>query len=184
MHRREVFNAKVHKYLSRLLTQYANWNDDGKRPSIHSRTTEAFVLQIKNVFENHPANRAMWYEKLRLIGETLLFSVGFYPESLYSRTKPRPPLEYYTAMGSRAYESASSAILGLKDEEEAGLMEKLSKHFRPYAGVIQGVRQELGDMIKDAEVVFALSAALGNLDILDRYLTKQKALESTLSKLH
>lgn len=173
MQRREVFQANVHKYLTRLLTQYVQWEDDGISSSIHTRTSEAFILQMKDVFENHPTNRALWYEQLRRIGETLLFSVGFYPESLYSKTRSRPPFKYYAAIGSRAYDGASSAIRGLKDEKEADLMGKLAEDFKEYAGVLQGVRQEMGDYVKDVDILFALSAALANLDILDEYLLKE-----------
>jgi hypothetical protein len=173
MQRREVFQANVHNYLTRLLTQYAQWEDDGISPSIHTRTGDAFILQMKDVFENHPTDRAMWYSRLRQIGETLLFSVGFYPESLYSKKKARPPFEYYTAMGSRAYDGASSAIRGLRDMNEAALMGKLAEDFKEYAGVLHGVRQEMGDHVKDVDILFALSAALANLDILNTYLLKQ-----------
>ena len=156
-------NHRISLYLSGLLAGYSSLKNDVASPGLHTRFDDAFVFQIMRAGEETALNLSQRYIRMKAIGDTLLFSVGFVPESVMpTERRERPSLEYYAYKGSEAYSNAAEAKMFRKNYDPyVELMNDLSNDFARYAGVLFDVRKMMpGLPIKKEGVRDAMSALL------------------------
>ncbi|MBU2561536.1 MAG: hypothetical protein KKD17_04510 [Nanoarchaeota archaeon] len=203
MMKKRLFDPATHQYLLHVMEQYVNWREheqlseerdsqkishDGRtahrtefddfKPSINTRTTRAFVFQLNGIGERpeyiqHPA---AFYERMRSIAETLLFAVGYWPESV--ATKPLREeygqMEHFASMGRTAYAKASDILASITKRQLSGqvtLLSEMSHGFISYAGVLYNVRSEFGDLpVRDAFLILRMSELLGDRTVEKKYL--------------
>jgi len=202
MRKKRIFDPATHGYLLKVMGEYVNWREheilseerdeqkishDGRtafrtefddfKPSVNTRTTRAFVFQLNGIGEwpqyvQHPA---AFYERLKSVAETLLFAVGYWPESI--GPKPRRdyvPIEHYVSMGKEAYAKASGILARMTHRELSDhvlLLDEMSKGFISYAGVLYNARGEFGDLpVRDAFIIFKMSQILGDRTVEKKYL--------------
>ena len=163
--------TEAHLYLTELLNSYTKLSESG--PRVHTWDTPAFCLQLGHIEKETSFNHSQKYARFKNIGDTLLFSVGFIPESVSSiyrannRNTERPPLEYYAHLGIRAYERAARERFRLRLCDGTGdMMKDIAGNFKQYAGLLFKVREDCEGL------------PLRRLDILIKMLelTKQKSI--------
>lgn len=172
-------------YLANLLADYSSLKHDPAAPGLHTRSTEAFALQIARTAEETVLNSAQKYMRMKAIGDTLLFSVGFIPESVMPTVRrDRPSLEYYVYKGSQAYSTAASARMVKTVHNPAiEMMYDLSEGFTRYAGTLFEVRKRMpGLPIRKQEVMDAMKELIAKIESEDP-LTKEHDPFSDLSRL-
>jgi len=141
-------------YLTDVMMKYVGWEDSENSPSIHTRETQAFILQLQDVDEKYINSHAA-YSRFKSIGETLLFAVGYWPESISStKRRVRPEIGYYSKLGSTAYQKAGLVLPVKAMDGRTELMLEMSNRFQKYANVLYHVRRDIGE--KD----------VGNIDVL------------------
>lgn len=179
MENKGVFNPVTHHYLFNVMVKYIGWKESSLTPSIHTRDTQPFVFQIYGVKTKYAMDNRRRYDRLRTIGESLLFVLGFWTESILSTpTRSRPSLDYYAETGRGAYRSASQAAQYTDlSSDVVRLMHEMSRGFQRYAGVIHGVRQKFdGNRLNNLEALLELSRIIGD-DALNAYALEKQLCE-------
>jgi len=185
MEQNNIFDERAHKYLTQLMSQYAKWEEDKEnslRPSIHTRTTDAFILQTINA-EMSTLSGSLRYGRLKSIADTLLFSVGFMPESISSTAvRERPSLDYYIATGQVNYDKAAHAIRKVDHTDaRAELMITLAYGFKKYAGTIFRIRQEATNSpVTNIDILQEVARVIGDEDafvIYDLEMRRKRLLQ-------
>ena len=194
MEKRNLFNINTHGYLVSVMIDYLDWrqrdtdHDEGParqetkdifdelRPSINTAETRPFAFQTAGIGEKlaYLTNNTLRAERLRTVAETLLVSVGYWPESLARRTRreQRPPISYYATLGQTTYSKVANIIQTRNIRStDPKLMQNMAEGFRKYAGVLYHFRHEMGDVpVKNLGVLFEMTNLLKDSSILDRYL--------------
>lgn len=134
-------------YLSALLASYA-------RPSHDERSLlgEPLTLALHRAAAESGLRRI---ERLRTIGDTVLYATGFFEEHLTARGVSLP---YVRGLGARAYDLAASTFANTSE-----LFLELAEHFDDYSRVLRAV----------SDTVAASSAAAnpaGTLLLYERWM--------------
>lgn len=170
LERKSVFGEDTHIYLTGVLMKYVCLDSDKLTSSLNLAGNDAFLMQVNDGSDEDMRGKHSRYKN---IGETLLLSVGYWPESLSAveidhgdkkvAIRARPPLDYYAGIGKQAYESAAATAYHSRLEGHVtDIMEQMSKGFREYAGVVFEVRQEMGgNAVSDIGVLFSLAQFFG-----------------------
>ncbi|MFC1741580.1 hypothetical protein ACFL3V_03520 [Nanoarchaeota archaeon] len=184
MEDRSIFDPITHQYLSDVIGKYVKWQEGSLIPSIHTRDTEPFVFQLNKVNTKYAFEPNRRYKRMKKIGETLLFAVGYWTESISSVRagdkviKARPNLLYYAKNGMSAYHSVSIAAHVDKTltEDVEALMEEMAQRFTRYASAIHGLRQDLGgNRLDDITILLELTKLIGD-DALKAFTLEQQLL--------
>ncbi|MBW2971495.1 hypothetical protein KY359_00520 [Candidatus Woesearchaeota archaeon] len=181
MMKKGVFNPEAHIYLTNTMMSYVNWSKAGEepqfRPDIHTRTTDPFIFQMRDAGEQLALNSSLQAKRLQSIGDTVLFAVGYWPESVSSIMvgekviRERPNLEYFASVGATAYSRAARARQRTRIYDRAAdIMRHLAEEFRQYAGVLFAFRQETGDLPpRDHDFLVKMWEFLKDDDVFNRY---------------
>jgi hypothetical protein len=202
MRKKQIFDPDTHSYLANLMQEYVNWREheqlseerdcqkvehdgitaqraefDDLKPTVNTRNTRAFIFQLTGIGERpeyvrYPELRC---ERLKRIGETLLFAVGYWPESVAPKPhRPYVPMEYYAKQGMSAYSMASGmldAMSRMRTSSQSMLLKEMSDGFIAYAAVLYQLRHEMGDKpVKDAWLILKMSELLGDRSVEKKYL--------------
>jgi hypothetical protein len=176
MKNKETFSPEIHLYLTDVMMKYAQWKDAPLSPGVHTRQTEPFALQIMNGPKQGYAHSIIVYEHQKSIGETILFAVSCWPESISSTpVRERPSIDYYADAGSVAYSKASEAAERTSlSQEVSKVMTEMSRGFRRYAATLYETVQEMGDSPKrDVKLLITLAALFGDDGPIRRFVLKR-----------
>jgi len=134
-------------YLVSLLTDFA-------RPD--ARSCEALERPLTLLLDEalHAPGQER-FERLRVLGDGVLYVSGFFAPHLETRGVE---VRYVTALGARAYDSAGRMLRGTSDETAPDLFFELAENFGRFAELLTAVAEKL-----------SLSAAPSSVGILKMY---------------
>ncbi len=175
MEKKGVFSENAHIYLTNLMTQYASRNDECS-PSINARGTRPFILQLKDIEQNSAFDATIRYAEFRRLGDTLLMSTGYFPESFSNSTAD---FEYFPTLGAVAYSRAAGAALRkARLSGQASMMKNMSEGFLSYVAVLYCTRHEIGDKpVTDIALMNDLAILLNDDSASARYLLRKMEKE-------
>jgi hypothetical protein len=138
-------------YLVSLLTDYA-------RPD--ARCNEALERPLTLLLDEalHAPGQER-FEKLRVLGDGVLYVSGFFAPHLETRGVE---VQYVTSLGARAYDSAGKMLRGAADESAPDLFFELSQNFERFAELLSAVAQQLS--------LAAAPSSQGLLKLYERWL--------------
>ncbi len=149
-------------YLVSLLTDYA-------RPD--PRSCEALERPLTLLLDE--ALRAPGqerFERLRVLGDGVLYVSGFFARHLETRGVE---VRYVTSLGARAYDSAGKMLRGAADETAPDLFFELAENFDQFAELLTAVAEKLS--------LAAAPSSVGILKMYERWLkTGSESLGSEL----
>ncbi len=149
-------------YLVSLLTDYA-------RP--HRRSTEALERPLTLLLDEalHAPGQER-FERLRVLGDGVLYVSGFFAPHLETRGVET---RYVTALGARAYDGAGKMLRGASDETAPDLFFELAENFARFAELLGAVAEKLS--------LAATASSTGVLKLYERWLkTGSEVLSSEL----
>jgi hypothetical protein len=119
-------------YLVSLLTDYA-------RPD--ARCSEALERPLTLLLDEalHASGQER-FERLRVLGDGVLYVSGFFAPHLETRGVE---VRYVTSLGARAYDGAGKMLRGATDEAAPDLFFELSENFRQFAELLSAVAEKL-----------------------------------------
>ncbi len=138
-------------YLVSLLTDYA-------RPD--ARCNEALERPLTLLLDealNAPGQER--FEKLRVLGDGVLYVSGFFAPHLETRGVET---RYVTSLGARAYESAGRMLRGANDNAAPDLFFELAENFQRFAELLSAVAEKLS--------LAAAPSSVGVLKLYERWL--------------
>ena len=138
-------------YLVSLLTDYA-------RPD--ARCNEALERPLTLLLDEalHAPGQER-FEKLRVLGDGVLYVSGFFAPHLETRGVE---VRYVTSLGARAYDSAGKMLRGAADEGAPDLFFELAENFERFADLLSAVAQKLS--------LAATPSSQGVLKLYERWL--------------
>lgn len=134
-------------YVTSLLSSYVRL-----APQDRQLLGESLTLALHRALEASAAER---FERLRSVGDAVLYASGFFAEHLAARGVSLP---YVRGLGARAYGMAASTLIGARD-----LFQELADRFDNYSRLLGAV----------SDAVAATSAAstpAGTLRLYERWL--------------
>jgi len=147
----DVTDGATH-YLVCLLADYAHPD---------SRAGEALERPLTILLDEalRSADRAERFERLRTIGDGVLYGCGFFGDHFEARgVDPK----YLHALGTRAYGAASSMLRQAADENGPDLFAELSQNFNLFVDVVADVA--------DATIAMGAASSRGLLKVYERWL--------------
>lgn len=138
-------------YLVSLLTDYA-------RPD--ARSNEALERPLTLLLDE--ALRAPGqerFERLRTLGDGVLYVSGFFAEHLETRGVE---VRYVTSLGARAYDGAGRMLRGAANDNAPDLFFELAENFERFAELLRAVAEKLS--------LAASPSSLGLLKLYERWL--------------
>jgi hypothetical protein len=151
-------------YLVCLLSDYAHPD---------SRAGEALERPLTLLLDEalRAADPADRFERLRTIGDGVLYGCGFFSDHFEARgVDPK----YLHALGTRAYGAASSMLRQRADDSGPDLFEELARNFNLFVGVVADVA--------DATIAMGVASSRGLLKVYERWLrTGSERLASALT---
>jgi len=149
-------------YLVSLLTDYA-------RPD--ARSCEALERPLTLLLDEalHAPGQER-FERLRVLGDGVLYVSGFFAPHLATRGVE---VRYVTSLGARAYDSAGRMLRGAADETAPDLFFELAENFERFAELLTAVAENLS--------LAAAPSSVGILKMYERWLkTGSESLGSEL----
>ncbi len=149
-------------YLVSLLTDYA-------RP--HRRSTEALERPLTLLLDEalHAPGQER-FERLRVLGDGVLYVSGFFAPHLETRGVET---RYVTALGARANDGGGKMLRGASDETAPDLFFELAENFARFAELLGAVAEKLS--------LAATASSTGVLKLYERWLkTGSEVLSSEL----
>ncbi len=152
------------RYLVELLADYAHPRE-GAENALERPLT---LLLDEALHEADPAER---FERLRLIGDGVLYGCGFFGDHFEARgIDPK----YLHGLGTRAYGAASSMLHLGQDESGPDLFGELAEKFDIFVDVVAEVA--------DATIAMGTTSSKGLLRVYERWLkTGSERLASALT---
>lgn len=149
--RMEATGGAMH-YLVALLADYAH--PDGRTGETFDRPLT--LLLDEAVSAADPGER---FERLRTIGDGVLYGCGFFSDHFEARGVHR---KYLHALGTRAYSAASSMLRRPAEGEGPDLFAELSEKFDSFVAVIADVA--------DSTIAMGTITSRGVLKVYERWL--------------
>lgn len=118
-------SAHVQSYLLGVLTSAAQ-----PEPLV---VTDSLTLRYEAALRAAPARR---FEDLRVLGDQILFTSGFFPEHLHKRGVDA---RYVTELGARAYRAASRLIVTTRESAIPDILDELAAGFRDFTALLHDV---------------------------------------------
>jgi hypothetical protein len=149
-------------YLVSLLTDYA-------RPD--PRSCEALARPLTLLLDEalHAPGQER-FERLRVLGDGVLYVSGFFAPHLETRGVE---VRYVTSLGARAYDGAGKLLRGSADENAPDLFFELAENFERFAELLSAVAEKL--------LLAAAPSSQGLLKLYERWLkTGSETLGSEL----
>jgi hypothetical protein len=149
-------------YLVSLLTDYA-------RPD--PRSCEALERPLTLLLDEalHAPGQER-FERLRVLGDGVLYVSGFFAPHLETRGVE---VRYVTSLGARAYDGAGKLLRGSADENAPDLFFELAENFERFAELLSAVAEKL--------LLAAAPSSQGLLKLYERWLkTGSETLGSEL----
>jgi len=149
-------------YLVSLLTDYA-------RPD--ARCNEALERPLTLLLDEalHAPGQER-FERLRVLGDGVLYVSGFFAPHLQTRGVE---VRYVTSLGARAYDSAGKMLRGASSEAAPDLFFELAQNFERFAELLSAVAEKLQ--------LASAPASVGVLKLYERWLkTGNQSLSSEL----
>jgi hypothetical protein len=149
-------------YLVSLLTDYA-------RPD--ARSCEALERPLTLLLDEalHAPGQER-FERLRVLGDGVLYVSGFFAPHLETRGVE---VRYVTSLGARAYDGAGKLLRGSADENAPDLFFELAENFERFAELLSAVAEKL--------LLAAAPSSQGLLKLYERWLkTGSETLGSEL----
>jgi hypothetical protein len=138
-------------YLVSLLTDYA-------RPDAHSQAAfERPITLLLDEAMRAPGNER--FEKLRALGDGVLYVSGFFAPHLETRGVE---VRYVTSLGARAYDGAGRMLRGANDNNVPDLFFELAENFSRFAELLSVVAEKLS--------LAAAPSSQGVLKLYERWL--------------
>jgi hypothetical protein len=138
-------------YLVSLLTDYA-------RPDAHSRAAfERPLTLLLDEAMTAPGNER--FERLRVLGDGVLYVSGFFAPHLETRGVE---VRYVTSLGARAYDGAGRMLRGANDNNVPDLFFELAENFGRFAELLSAVAEKLS--------LAAAPSSQGVLKLYERWL--------------
>jgi len=144
--------AAATSYLVALLRDYARPGREAAEPLNRSLT-----LLLAEALECAGSER---FERLRALGDGVLYVRGFFPDHLATRGVA---LDYVDAVGARAYDGAATMLRRSGGARAFELFEELSLNFDAFAGVLHLIADRF-------HANAALSSESGVLKVYERWL--------------
>lgn len=150
-------------YLVSLLTDYA-------RPD--ARSCEALERPLTLLLDEAlHAPGGERFERLRVLGDGVLYVSGFFAPHLETRGVE---VRYVTQLGARAYDNAGRMLRGANDNAAPDLFFELAENFQRFAELLSDVAERLS--------LAAAPSSLGLLKLYERWLkTGSETLGSELA---
>ena len=138
-------------YLVSLLADYA-------RPdALSSAALERPVTLLLDEALNAPGQER--FERLRVLGDGVLYVSGFFAQHLETRGVE---VRYVTSLGARAYDNAGRMLRGAANENAPDLFFELAENFERFAQLLNAVAERLQ--------LAAAPSSLGLLKLYERWL--------------
>jgi hypothetical protein len=138
-------------YLVSLLTDYA-------RPA--ARSCEALERPLTLLLDEAlHAPGPERFERLRVLGDGVLYVSGFFAPHLETRGVE---VRYVTSLGARAYDGAGKMLRGASDETAPDLFFELAQNFELFASLLSSVAEQLS--------LAAAPTSQGLLKLYERWL--------------
>ena len=152
MRRKQVAATEAAEiYLVSLLTEYA-------RPDARSsETLERPLTLLLDEALNAPGQER--FERLRALGDGVLYVSGFFAQHLETRGVE---VRYVTSLGARAYDGAGRMLRGAPSDNAPDLFFELAENFAQFAQLLNAVAEKLS--------LAAAPSALGLLKLYERWL--------------
>jgi hypothetical protein len=152
------------RYLVGLLADYAHPD---------RRTGETLERPLTLLLDEalHAPDPAERFERLRAIGDGVLYGCGFFGDHFAARgVDPK----YLHRLGTRAYGGASAMLGGRTDDHGPDLFAELADNFDAFAEVVADV--------SDATIAMGMASSRGLLKVYERWLkTGSERLASALT---
>ena len=138
-------------YLVSLLTEYA-------RPDARSSETleRPLTLLLDEALNAPPQER---FERLRVLGDGVLYVSGFFAQHLENRGVQ---VHYVTSLGARAYDGAGRMLRGAANDNAPDLFFELAENFAEFAKLLNAVAEKLS--------LATAPSSLGLLKLYERWL--------------
>ena len=138
-------------YLVSLLTDYA-------RPDARSSETleRPLTLLLDEALNAPPQER---FERLRVLGDGVLYVSGFFAQHLETRGVE---VRYVTSLGARAYDGAGRMLRGAANDNAPDLFFELAENFAQFAKLLNAVAEKLS--------LASAPSSLGLLKLYERWL--------------
>jgi hypothetical protein len=138
-------------YLVSLLTDYA-------RPDARSSETleRPLTLLLDEALNAPPQER---FERLRVLGDGVLYVSGFFAQHLETRGVE---VRYVTSLGARAYDGAGRMLRGAANDNAPDLFFELAENFGQFAKLLNAVAEKLS--------LASAPSSLGLLKLYERWL--------------
>ncbi len=138
-------------YLVSLLADYA-------RPDARSsETLERPLTLLLDEAMRAPGQER--FERLRVLGDGVLYVSGFFAEHLETRGVE---VRYVTSLGARAYDSAGQMLRGAANDNAPDLFFELAQNFERFAELLHAVAEKLS--------LGAAPSSMGLLKLYERWL--------------
>jgi hypothetical protein len=138
-------------YLVSLLTEYA-------RPDARSsETLERPLTLLLDEALNAPAPER--FERLRVLGDGVLYVSGFFAQHLENRGVE---VRYVTSLGARAYDGAGRMLRSAANDNAPDLFFELAENFAQFAKLLNAVAEKLS--------LASAPSSLGLLKLYERWL--------------
>lgn len=149
-------------YLVSLLTDYA-------RPdALSSQALERPLTLLLDEALNAPGQER--FERLRVLGDGVLYVSGFFSEHLENRGVE---VRYVASLGARAYDGAGRMLRGAANDNAPDLFFELAENFEQFARLLHAVAERLS--------LSAAPSSMGLVKLYERWLkTGSNALGSEL----
>jgi hypothetical protein len=152
------------RYLVSLLADFAH--PDGRAGEALDRPLTLLLDEALRAPD--PAER---FERLRTIGDGVLYGCGFFADHFEARGVDA---KYLHGIGTRAYGTASSMLFRSADEGGPDLFGELSRNFESFVDVVADVA--------DSTITMAMESPRGLLKVYERWLrTGSHRLASALT---
>ena len=152
MRRKQVAATEAAEvYLVSLLADYA-------RPdALSSAALERPVTLLLDEALNAPGQER--FERLRVLGDGVLYVSGFFAQHLETRGVE---VRYVTSLGARAYDNAARMLRGAANDNAPDLFFELAENFERFAQLLTAVAERLQ--------LAAAPSSLGLLKLYERWL--------------
>jgi hypothetical protein len=142
------------RYLVGLLADYAHPNH---------RAGETLERPLTLLLDEalHAPDPAERFERLRIIGDGVLYGCGFFGDHFAARGVD---VKYMCTIGTRAYGSASSMLRRHADEGGPDLFAELAENFHLFVDVVADVA--------DATITMGIENSIGLVKVYERWLRR------------
>lgn len=136
-------SAEAAGYLVGVLCEYAHPNEEA-----HSTFSEPVTFLLRDALEAPGPERL---RRLRMLGDGVLYALGFFGDHLTQRGADR---KYLEQVGATAYQHAAAMMrlrMARSASAQPSIFSELSAKFERFAAVLGDVAEEtLGSMVRDS----------------------------------